>query len=33
MDIPNYENENTFWIKLKEAVESSFNQFQIAGNN
>jgi hypothetical protein len=33
MDIPNYDNENTFWIKLKEAVESSFNQFQIAGNN
>jgi len=33
MDIPKYENENTFWMKLKEAVESSFNQFQIAGNN
>ena len=32
IDIPKYENENTFWIKLKEAVESSYNQFQIAGS-
>ena len=31
IDMPRYNNEQTFWNKLKEAVESSFNTFQIAG--
>jgi len=31
IDIPMYQDEKTFWNKLKEAVESSFNTFQFAG--
>jgi len=31
IDIPIYQDETTFWKKLKEAVESSFNTFQFAG--
>jgi hypothetical protein len=31
IDIPKYQDEKTFWNKLKVAVEASFNTFQFAG--